>query len=310
MPKYTTIGITNINRERASKVAPLWRELRGVQTDEALPLEYRQRRERELRAQIERINEDASRRIVEAATEAAEEPQRNYAAGTGLKAEQLAEVPLIVEQYRGRTPPEQRQLVAEIAADLSAGATARALVKARAATTLRIPLGSVEPQLAKADPIKRDAQDALDAIKGLAEVALAEPQRELAMAGLATASQRLALLNFAAERGLRPDASFAEQVQPGYSGPSVEGDGYPSAPFPEPHDPQRDQQRERVGHLRNGARADEWLAQERRSGGLASPPPEPRHEAPDGGKDEAPGGGKVLRRRRGKDEAPDGGKDE
>lgn len=278
MPKANINWIINLNTERREKVKPLLLELRTAMADDALPLEYRQRRERELRVQIAGINDGYAKRIGEATKEAMEDPQRKWAERSGLKAEQLAEVPLFVEQYRGKTLIEQRQLVAEIAADLDAGATSRALVKARAAATLGVPLGPVESRLAEADPVMRDAKHAMDALRLLAELAGAEPMRELAMAGLANARERLALNNFAAERGLRPDAGFTDQVQPGYSGPTVERDGFPNAPFPEPHDPERDRQRRDSERHRDRAAADQWMADERRWGGLASPPPE-RHEA-------------------------------
>jgi len=235
--------------ERAAKTAPLIAELGTVLRDDAKPLDHRQRRERELRASIDSINTLYNRRIAQTAHAAAQEPQRRRANGTPLKADQLAEAQLFTDQYRGRTRQEQRQLVSDIAADLEAGATDRALAKARAARTLNIPLGSLQRPLADADPVHRAARDELDAIEGMAELALAEPIRELAAAGFATASERAALKAFAADRSLRPDAPFAAQVEPGYAGPTVADAGFPNAPFPEPHDAERDRQRQRVEHL-------------------------------------------------------------
>ena len=94
--------------------------------------------------------------------------------------------------------------------------------------------------------------DTLTAIEGLAQLALNEPLRELAAAGLASPRERLYLKAFAHDRSLRPDAPFTDQVEPGYSGPDVKRDGTPANPFPELHDPERDRQRERVEHLREG----------------------------------------------------------
>lgn len=244
--KYTLNGIRNISRERADKVKPLYLELISVIADDSKQPAYRQRRERELRAQIASINDSYAKRIKEAAQEAAEEPRRKWAEGSGLKAEQLAEVPLVVRQYEGKTKLEQRQLVAEIAADLDAGATARALVKARAAITLDIPLGAVEARLADADPVRREAKHTRDAIEGLTELALNEPLREVAAAGLANVHERVYLKAFALDRKLREDVAFPDQVEAGYTGPDVERNGYPANPFPEPHDPARDEVRAKM----------------------------------------------------------------
>lgn len=245
----TIANLRHLISERAAKTKPLIAELVAVLRDDSKHADYRQRRERELRAEIRRINDDYGRRIGETAVEAAKDPQRRWAAGTPLKADQIAEAQLVAEQYRGRTKQEQRQLMADIVADLDADATSQALIKARAATALGIPLGPIASRLAQADPAKRDARDALDGIEGLSKLALAEPLRELAAAGFASASERVYLKSFAADRGLRPDAPFTAQVEPGYSGPSTEH-GTPLNPFPEPHDPERDEHRaqmERIG---------------------------------------------------------------
>jgi hypothetical protein len=237
--------------ERASKSKPLIAELLAVVRDDSKPLEYRQRRERELRAAIAGVNDDYGRRIGEAGVAAAKEPQKRMAAGSALKADQLAEIPLLVEQYRGQPKQIQAQLVVEIGADLAAGAADRALMKARAARALSIPLGQLGPALAKADPVQRDARDELDVIEGLAQLALAEPVRELAHAGLGSSMERTAAKAFAADRGLRPDVPFPAQIEPGYAGVTVEAHGFPNAPFPEPNDPERDRQRERAERLRD-----------------------------------------------------------
>ncbi len=238
-----------LSAERASMTKPLIAELGTVLRDDSKPVDYRQRRERELRAQIRAINDDYGARIGKAAVEAARDPQRRWSAGTSIKPERLAEAQLVVEQYRGSTRQEQQHLVTDIHAALEADDATTATMLARAARALRIPLGSVEARLAQADPAKRDARDALDVIEGLTELALAEPIRELAAAGFASASERVALKAFAHDRGLRPDAPFTAQVEPGYAGPSVEHAGTPVNPFPEPHDPERDRQRAQVERI-------------------------------------------------------------
>jgi hypothetical protein len=116
----------------------------------------------------------------------------------------------------------------------------------RAAAALSIPLGSVAAQLNLADPIKKDAHDSMTAIEGLALLALNEPLREKAAAGLASAHERLFLKAFAHDRLLRPDAPFPDQVEPEYSGPDVTRHGTPANPFPESHDPERDRLREQI----------------------------------------------------------------
>ncbi len=249
--KTTVNSIRNLSTERSAKVKPLMLELNTVIRDDSTPADYRQRRERELRADINSTNDEYNRRIGEAALEAAKEPQQRYAAGSPLKPEHLGEVGLIVEEYRHRPARQERaQLTIAIRDDLAAGNTTGARIKARAAQALNIPLGPLAAQLNDADPAKRDARDTLDVIEGLVELALAEPVQELALAGLATVSERVALKAFADQRGLRPDAPFTAQVEPGYAGPSVEHAGTPVNPFPESHDPERDRQRaqmERIG---------------------------------------------------------------
>jgi len=247
--KTTVNSIRNLSTERSAKTQPLLLELASVLRDDSKPAEYRQRRERELRAQVAGINEDYARRIGQAAVEAVEEPRQRYAAGSPLKQEHLTEAQLIVQKYLNRPARQQRQqLVADIAADLKAGNTTGARVKALAADTLDIPLGPLAAQLNNADPLKRDARHALDAIEGLVELTLNEPLRELAAAGLASARERLYLKAFADQRDLRPDAPFPAQVDGGYSGPTVQA-GTPLNPFPESHDPKRDALRAQVERI-------------------------------------------------------------
>jgi hypothetical protein len=264
----TTINsVRNLSAERKAKVDPLYLELNTAIRDDSLPLEYRQRRERELRAQIDSTNSTYERRIREAAMEAMEGPQRLLAAGSSLKPEQATEAQLVAQQYQGRPP---RHLVDAIGQALNAGDTTGARIKARAAEALNIQLGSLGPQLMLADPIKKDAHDSLTVIEGLAELALNEPLREKAAAGLASTQERLFLKAFAHDRSLRPDAPFTDQVEPGYTGPDLKRDGTPVAPFPEPHDPERDRQREKVERHRGDEGYDPTLTAKRyeaRNGG-------------------------------------------
>lgn len=239
--------------------------------DDSLPVEYCQRRERELRAQIASVNSTYERRIKEAAMEGMEEPQRLLATGTPLKPEQATEAQLVAQQYQGRP---HRHLVSAIAADLRAGNTGGARIKARAAEALNIDVGSLGAQLTLADPVKKEAHDSLTAIEGLAQLALHEPLREWAAAGLANTSERLFLKAFAHDRGLRPDAPFPDQVLPGYAGPDAKRDGTPVAPFPEPHDPERDRQRESAERHRGDEGYDPALTAKRyeaRNGGTPEP---------------------------------------
>ena len=248
--KASIQSIRTLSADRANKVKPLILELTTVIRDDSKPADYRQRRERELRAEISRTNEEYNRRIGQAALEAVEEPRQRYAAGSPHTQEHLTQAQLIVAKYQGRPARQQRQqLVDEIAADLRAGNVTGARVKALAADTLDIPLGPLAAQLNHADPIKRDAQDTLDTIEGLNELALHEPLREQAAAGLLGTRERLFLKVFADQRGLRPDVPFPDQVEPGYSGPDVKTAGTPLNPFPEPHDPKRDEQRAVVDRI-------------------------------------------------------------
>lgn len=265
--KYTVNGIRNLSRERADKVKPLYMELNAVLRDDSTQPDYRQRRDRELRAQIASINDTYAKRLKEAALEAAEEPARLLAAVSALKPEQVAQAQLVAQQYQGRPP---RHLVDAIQQALRVGDSTGARIKAMAAEALNVQLGSLGSQLMMADPIKKDAHDSLTAIEGLTELALAEPLRELAAAGLANAHERLSLKAFAHDRGLRPDAPFPEQIEPGYSGPDAKRDGTPVSPFPEPHDPKRDELRERA---------------ERARGGESTAAVEARYAARDGGED-------------------------
>lgn len=83
--------------------------------------------------------------------------------------------------------------------------------------------------------------------------------------------ESLYLKAFASQRGLRPDVPFPDQVEPDYGGPTVERDGHPNNPYPEPHDPERDRQRER--------------AERNRVGGEPSADAEARYAARFGGED-------------------------
>jgi hypothetical protein len=173
--------ITNINAERKAKVEPLYAELRVTQTDDSMAptpevIAFRQRHERELRAQIAGVNETHARRIKEAASEAAQEHYLRLATGTPYKPEQVAQAQMVAQQYQGRPP---RHLVDAIQQALNAGDPTGARVKALAAETLNVQLGALGAQLLDADPIRKEAKDAIEAIEGLAELALNEPLREL-----------------------------------------------------------------------------------------------------------------------------------
>ena len=65
--KATFKSITNLEAERRAKVTPLYLELRAAVGDDSLPLEFRQRRERELRGQIDGTNSEYAGRIRDAA---------------------------------------------------------------------------------------------------------------------------------------------------------------------------------------------------------------------------------------------------
>jgi len=162
----------------------------------------------------------------------------------------MAEVPLVIEQYRDQPRSAQAQLVPEIGADLDAGDPSAAMVKYRAAQTLRIPTGSVDARLAKADPAFSAAKGELDVLQGVADAAVAETNRELAYAGLGTPSHAVAAKSFAGHMKLRPDASFMDQLDPSYSGPTVAKHGFPVAPFAELPDPERDRQRKVVERIK------------------------------------------------------------
>jgi hypothetical protein len=238
--------IRNVFAEWPTKVQPLFLELDTLIRDDSLRPEYRQRRERELRAEIDRVNTEYAKRIGEYVAEASREPTQRLRAGTSAKAEHLTEAQLVVEQYRGKTKQEQQHLVEDIAADLAAGDGTAARIKERAARALGIPLGPLAPQLNNADPIKRDARDSLDVITAMAELAAVEPIRARAAAGFGTPAEAVRLKEFASGRGLRLDVPFAQQVEPGYTPPGGAG----MNALPEPYDPVRDKQRataQRIG---------------------------------------------------------------
>lgn len=116
---------------------------------------------------------------------------------------------------------------------------------------MRLPMQRSYQRRQPASPVKRDARYSVEAIETLAKLALAEPARELAVAGFATVSERIALKHLADTAGMRPDAPFIPQLD---SPPS--NGGVPLGVFPEPFDPDHDQQRKDVERLRIGGWED------------------------------------------------------
>lgn len=250
MTQATVQTITELMVERANKVAPILRQLQTVIRDEDTPAERRQQRERELRTQMELVNEKYERLINAAVEEAKREPERAMVEGSGLSAAELAEAAMVADEYRPLSDPERNGLVREIEADLRAGRTSGARIKARAAQTLRIPIGPLAGQLIEADPAKVQARDAHLAILALHEAAGMEPVRERLAAGLGSAAESVRVKEFAASRQLRRDVSFTAQVQPGYSGPTIRSGA--QSPWPEPHNPELEKQRELVERAGRG----------------------------------------------------------
>jgi len=235
-----------IAAKRAERTKPLYAELGVVLRDDSRPQAYRDRRQREIRAQIDLVNQAAERELREVAQKAATAAERKRWTGTPLTAEQIAEAGLLVRQYEGRTRQEQLGLLADLTADLDTGTVAAARAKARAAEILGLPLGQLARAVEDADPVAKAARHELDALEGVAQYALNEPVRELAMSGLASHKEQGRLKEWSAEYRVRPDVPFLAQIEPDYRGPTIEADGFPNAPFPEPHDPALDALREKV----------------------------------------------------------------
>jgi hypothetical protein len=275
--KATIQSIRTLSAERDSSLAAIILQLTSVLTDDSKPADHRQRRERELRAEYSAIEADYGQRIGKAAAEAKEEPQRRLAAGSGWKPEELAEVQLLVAQYGSKSTRQERQhLVDAIRADLGAGNVAGARIKARAAEALSIPFGDLAPELHRADPVTRDASDTLSAIEGLVELVGMEPTRMRAAAGYATVPEQVRVKGLAQHLGLRWDTPLPAQVEPDYTGPTLEA-GVPLNAFRERPDAEREAQQAQVERIgRDGETPADTAARYAARGGR------PTGEAPQG----------------------------
>jgi hypothetical protein len=203
--------------ERAKQTAPLYRQLAELTGPDAdrLPPEHRERRRKEIEADLARLNAAAAADVRQLAQEAAKEPRRLLATGTPLAADQLAEAGLLARQFEGRTTIEQRNLLADARQALADGAVDRARVLARAGQTLGVTDGQLDADLAKLDDVRERGRHGIDVIEWLVTASDADATRERVLAGIASPQESIADKLYAERNGIgqaQRGTSYVDQV--------------------------------------------------------------------------------------------------
>jgi hypothetical protein len=189
-------------------------ELTGPDADR-LPAEHRERRRKEIEAELADRNRAAAADIRQLAQEAAKAPRRLLATGTPLTADQLSEAGLLARQYEGRTTIEQRQLLTDARAALAAGAVDRARVLARAGKVLGVTDGALDGELAQHDDAVVRGRAGIDSIEWLVSASDADARRERVQAGIASPAESIADKLWAEQNGIAQAErarSYVDQV--------------------------------------------------------------------------------------------------
>lgn len=186
--KATAERLQAIAAQREADVARLIAQLQDVTGPDAdrHPAEFRERRQRELRAAIGARNDAAQAEAVKVIEPLAQASRARAEEGTPLTPEEAAEVNLLVRQFEGRTAIEQRRHLAQEAARvLDLGAVGRARRLHVAAVTLGVGDDHVATRLEELDPVKRQARGDLDAMDGILSHMGLQVAREANEAGIA-----------------------------------------------------------------------------------------------------------------------------
>ena len=166
------------------------------------PPEYVERKRREARAVLSNAEGVSNAALNRVAAEAIKAPSARLEVGTPLNADARAEVPLKVEQYRGRTKQEQAELMNEGYKALDRGDLQSALAVKRAADVLRLYTAEFDDALYASDPERQAAKAELDGVHKLVGSWQAEVTRRHVQAGMATGAEEVMAVSDPLDLGL------------------------------------------------------------------------------------------------------------
>ena len=178
------------------------------------PPEYVERKRRDAQAALRAAESAAVGKLNELVTEAAKDPAGRFEQGTALDPDHRADVPLLVEQYRGLPRQQQADLIAQGQKALERGDLQAALAVRRAADVLHIASGELDEAVVNADPVRRSAREEIASIEKLVMAWHGDVARRHVNAGMADDVEATGLVSFAHDHGFAKDSEvpYVEQA--------------------------------------------------------------------------------------------------
>jgi len=177
------------------------------------PPEHVERMQKEARRALHSAEGVANVELGRLVAEVAKDPSNRFQQGTALDGEHRGEVPLYLEEFRGRTRQEQADLLARGHQALANGDLQTALAVKRAKDILRVDGGDFDDALIQADPVRQEAKAELDAIQGFVESWQGDVARRHVVSGMPGDGDTVAMVDAAARLGVSQDGSGGSFVQ-------------------------------------------------------------------------------------------------
>lgn len=183
---------------------------------------HAERKRVEARRRLANAEGVAGSTVARLAQEAAAGPAARFQQGTKLGPEARSEVPLLLEEFRGRTRQEQAELVRRGLAAANSGDLQTALAVRRAAQALNVESGELDAALVKADPERRAASTEIATIERLVTAWRGDVARRRVRAGVAQDGDTVLAAGFATEHGYARNEDGAPFVEQALSQPVKE----------------------------------------------------------------------------------------
>jgi hypothetical protein len=177
------------------------------------PPEHVERMQKDARRALHGAEGVANVELGKLVAAAAKDPGIRFQQGTPLDSEHRGEVPLYLEEFRGRTRQEQTDLIARGRTALEAGDLQTALAVKRAKDILRVDDGEFDDALAQADPVRQEAKAELDSIQRLVDTWQGDVARRHVVSGMPGDGDTVAMVDAAARLGVSQDGSGGSFVQ-------------------------------------------------------------------------------------------------
>jgi hypothetical protein len=184
---------------------------------DAHPVEHRTRKLKEAEAALKGHREATAPRVLNPLVAAAQkEPGERFKVGTKLSSDARAEVPLLVEQYRGLTKQQQAELGKLGVEALERGDLQMALAHKRAADVLNLQSPELDAALANGDLERVAGKAELEKVGRWIEAHQIDEMRRYARAGIASSVEQVEESTWAQQNGYSEvSGSYVEAVLSG-----------------------------------------------------------------------------------------------